>query len=155
MRCHPAASGAGTVTEVMFHLNVPDRLGYACRLLRKAHARGARVVVSAPPATLARLDSLLWTSEATDFVPHLRVAPGEAVAPRLLETPIWLVERVDQAPHHEVLLNLSDDLVPGFESFERVIEVVPVDEAPKQAARRRWKHYADRGYALKRHEAIA
>ena len=45
------------MTEVMFHLNVPDRLGYACRLLRKAHARGAKVVVSAPPATLARLDS--------------------------------------------------------------------------------------------------
>ena len=49
------------MTEVMFHLNVPDRLGYACRLLRKAYGSGAKVVVSAPPATLARLDVLLWT----------------------------------------------------------------------------------------------
>ena len=52
-----------------------------------------------------------------------------------------------------MLLNLGDELVPGFESFERVIEIVPEDEVPKQAARRRWKHYADRGYALARHEA--
>lgn len=140
------------MTEVMFHLDVPDRLGYACRLLRKAHARGAKVVVSAPEPTLSRLDELLWTFEPTAFVPHLHPAPGATVAPGLGPTPIWLVERVEQAPYHEVLLNLGDELVAGFESFERVIEIVPADEAPKQAARRRWKHYADRGYVLKRHE---
>lgn len=141
------------MTEVMFHLDVPDRLDYACRLLRKAHARGARVVVCAPGPTLSRLDELLWTFEPTAFVPHLHVAPDATVPAALSGTPIWLVERVDQAPHHEVLLNLGDELVPGFESFGRVIELVPADEAPKQAARRRWKHYADRGYALDRHEA--
>ncbi len=141
------------MTEVMFHLNVPDRLGYACRLLRKAYGSGAKVVVRAPPATLEQLDGLLWTFEATDFVPHLRLAEGETVAPRLQHTPIWLVAHVAQAPHHDVLLNLGDELVPGFESFAKVIEIVPEDAAPKQAARQRWKHYADRGYALKRHEA--
>jgi len=141
------------MTEVMFHLNVPDRLGYACRLLRKAHALGAKVVVAAPTTTLARLDALLWTAQPTDFVPHLRVVEGTAVAAHLAETPIWLVERVEQAPHREALLNLGDELVPGFESFDRVLEIVPQDEAPKQAARQRWKHYADRGYALARHEA--
>jgi len=78
---------------------------------------------------------------------------GGTVPARLHETPIWLVERAEQAPHHEVLLNLGDELVAGFESFDRVIEIVPEDEASKQAARRRWKHYADRGYVLKRHEA--
>jgi DNA polymerase III subunit chi len=134
---------------------VQDRLGYACRLLRKAQARGARVVVSAPPEMLARLDALLWTFEPTDFVPHLRVVRDAQIAPHLKQTPIWLVDRVEQAPHHEVLLNLGDDLVPGFESFERVIEIVPEEEAPKQSARRRWKHYADRGYTLKQHQVSA
>ena len=143
------------MTEVMFHLNVPDRLDYACRLLRKAHAQGAKVVVSALPATLAKFDSLLWTFEPTGFVPHVHVPLGATLAAHLHGTPIWLVERVEQAPHHEVLLNLGDDLVAGFESFERVIEIVPEEELPKQAARRRWKHYADRGYVLKRHEASA
>lgn len=137
----------------MFHLRVADRLGYACRLLRKAHAQDARVVVCAPPATLARLDALLWTSDPSSFVPHVRLEPGAASLSEVDPTPIWLVERVEQAPTHDVLVNLGDELVAGFEAFARVIEIVPEDEAAKQAARLRWKHYADRGYVLKRHEA--
>ena len=34
------------MTEVSFHFNVPDKIGHACRLLRKAVAAGARVVVT-------------------------------------------------------------------------------------------------------------
>jgi DNA polymerase-3 subunit chi len=140
------------MTEVMFHLNVGDRLVYACRLLRKAQGLGAKVVVAAPAPTLTRLDRLLWTFEARDFVPHVRAQNGSAIAPRLQATPVWLVEQVEAAPHRDALLTLGDDLVPGFESFTRVIEVIPNDEEPKRAARRRWKHYADRGYALKTHK---
>ncbi len=142
------------MTEVMFHLRVADRVDYACRLLRKAYAQDAQVVVCAPPSTLAKVDTLLWTSDPVSFVPHLRLAP-DAPAPDTVAaaTPIWLVERGEQAPTHDVLLNLGDELVAGFETFARVIEIVPQDEAAVQAARLRWKHYADRGYVLKRHEA--
>jgi DNA polymerase-3 subunit chi len=143
------------MTEVMFHLGVDDRLGYACRRLRKACAVDARVVVSGPAPTLAKLDAMLWTFEPTAFVPHVRVAPGAEVPARLRDTPVWLIESVEAAPHHDALVNLGDDLVPGFESFSKVIEIVPADEAQKQAARRRWKHYAERGYAIGRHEAGA
>ena len=143
------------MTEVMFHLGVDDRLGYACRLLRKACAIDAQVVVSGPAPTLARLDALLWTFDPTAFVPHLRVAPGAEVPARLRPTPIWLVEDVGAAPHHEALVNLGDEPVPGFESFAKVIEIVSDDETDKQAARLRWKHYAQRGYAISRHEAGA
>ena len=58
------------MTEIAFHVNVPDRLAYACRLLRKAVRQGARVAVTAPPATLRGLDRALWTFEPTEFVPH-------------------------------------------------------------------------------------
>ncbi len=143
------------MTEVMFHLRVADRVGYACRLLHKAHAKNAKVVVCAPRQTLARLDALLWTSDAASFVPHVRLDPGAASPAPNDPTPIWLVEQADQAPAHEVLVNLGDELVPGFEGFDRVIEIVDEDEAVKLAARRRWKHYADRGYALAHHEARA
>ena len=36
------------MTEVAFHFNVPDRLAYTCRLVRKAYAAGGRTVVVAP-----------------------------------------------------------------------------------------------------------
>ena len=40
------------MTEVAFHFNAPDKWAYACRLLRKAVAAGAKVVVLAEPADL-------------------------------------------------------------------------------------------------------
>ena len=140
------------MTEVSFHFNVPDRLMYACRLLRKATRRGARVVVAGPSAVLGRLDKQLWVFEPTDFVPHVHARAGQAVAPRLAPTPVWLLDRLADAPHHDVLLNLNDDTAEGFESFARVIELVSRDGDDRQAARSRWKHYADRGYPIVRHD---
>ena len=145
------------MTEVTFHVGAPDPLAYACRLLRKALAKGSTAVVTAPAATLVELDRLLWTFDPLDFLPHVRVAAGRAgdVAPRLRATPLWLVERPLDAPHHDVLVNLGEEVAPGFESYLRLIEIVPGDDGPKQAARRRWKHYADRGYKLTTHAVKA
>lgn len=140
------------MTEVSFHFNVPDRLAYACRLLRKATRMGARVVVVAPASILADLDRALWTFDALEFVPHLRLTPCVAATPRLAETPIMLVESVAEAPHHDVLLNLDSVPPAGFETFARVVEIVSADAQERASARERWKHYAARGYAIERHE---
>jgi DNA polymerase III subunit chi len=139
------------MTEIQFHFNVPDRLLYVCRLLRKALRSGARgVAVSGGTATLTTLDRTLWTFDPQEFIPHLLLKRGDAVAPRLARTPIWLVEDVGQGMHHPVLVHLGEEPAPGFESFTRLIEVVSTDPDEREAARRRWKHYAGRGYALQR-----
>lgn len=140
------------MTEVSFHFNVPDRMAYACRLLRKAARRGAKVAVAGPGEVLGVLDRQLWVFEPLDFVPHVRVRAGQAPAPRLRETPVWLAEAVQDVPHREVLLNLGDELVDGFESFARVIELVSRDGDDRFAGRARWKHYSDRGYDIVRHD---
>jgi DNA polymerase-3 subunit chi len=54
-----------------------------------------------------------------------------------------------------VLVYLGDEPAEGFESYARLIEIVSTDEAEREAARRRWKHYAARGYAIQKHEAGA
>jgi DNA polymerase-3 subunit chi len=135
------------MTEVEFHTGVGDKLGFACRLLRKAAARGARVVVHATGAEAATLDRLLWTFDPLAFVPHARAGRGAAPA----ATPIWIVERLADAPHHEVLLNLADGVAEGFETFGRLIEVVGADDA--EAGRQRWRHYSARGYRIVHHSA--
>jgi DNA polymerase-3 subunit chi len=135
------------VTEIEFHTRVADPLGFACRLLRKAHAKGARVVVHAGNAAQATaLDRALWTFDPLAFVPHAR-----AGTPAPAATPIWIVERLAEAPHHDVLLNLADDVAAGFETFARLIEVVGADAA--EAGRRRWRHYSARGYPVLHHHA--
>jgi DNA polymerase-3 subunit chi len=56
---------------------------------------------------------------------------------------------------HETLLNLGDAAPRGFETFERLIELVSTDESDRATARERWKSYAGRGYAIGRHEVGA
>jgi DNA polymerase-3 subunit chi len=138
------------MTEVAFHFNAPDKVGYACRLLRKAWGSGARVVVTGEPQLLGDLDITLWTFAPLEFLPHCYgAAQGERVQAR---TPIVLADAPRTAPHQQVLVNLGGSVPDGFERFERLIEVVTQDEDDRQQARRRWKHYADRGYAIVRHD---
>ncbi|HWI82704.1 DNA polymerase III subunit chi [Ramlibacter sp.] len=138
------------MTEVAFHFNAPDKVGYACRLLRKAVGSGATVVVTGQAALLGELDAALWTFTALDFLPHCR-EPG-APAAVLAASPVVLTETPRAAPHHQVLVNLGQALPDGFETFERLIEVVTADEDDRQRARQRWKHYASRGYNIVRHD---
>jgi DNA polymerase-3 subunit chi len=137
------------MTEIAFHFNVPDKLAYSCRLLRKAYLSGASVVVTAEPEVLAELDQLMWSFSAAEFVPHCRVGAGEST---LAATPVVLAESPGASPHHGVLVNLGQEIPAEFERFERFIEVVARTDDDRLAARSRWKHYTDRGYAMKRHD---
>ena len=137
------------MTEIAFHFNVPDKLTYSCRLLRKVYRSGARVVVTAEPGVLAELDALLWSFSATEFVPH---CTSDASLITLSVTPIVLAESLDDCPHHDVLVNLGQTIPAGFEGFERCIEVVALPLEDVMAGRRRWKHYVAHGYSLVKHD---
>jgi DNA polymerase-3 subunit chi len=141
------------MTEVIFHFNAPDKLGYACRLLRKAVASGAKVVVTGEPETLRELDVTLWTFAPLEFVPHCYGA-GHAAAVQAA-SPVVLADSARSAPHSQVLVNLGGPVPEGFEGFERLIELVTMQEEDRRQARQRWKHYADRGYAITRHDVTA
>lgn len=138
------------MTEVAFHFNAPDKIGYACRLLRKAAGAGARVVVTGDEQLLRELDVALWTFAPLEFVPHCHASASTGQV--LAASPIVLAGSTQDAPHRQVLVNLGAGVPQGFEGFERLIEVVTHDDEDRQGARRRWKHYADRGYAITRHD---
>ena len=139
------------MTEIDFHFNAADKVSHTCRLLRKAVvAGGARVVVTADAPMLDAVDAALWQFSATDFIAHCR---SDGDAQTVARSPVVLAAPgASGLPHQQVLVNLGDGVPPGFERFERLIEVVTGDEADRLAGRARWRHYADRGYALKRHD---
>lgn len=129
--------------EVAFHFNAPDRLVYACRLLRKAYLKGARLLVLADEPLARELDQRLWTMAGTEFVPHVL----EGAPPALLErTPIVIssAERAEAAAA-DVLVNLRDRWPEGCEQFARVIEVVTGESSVRDQARQRWKRYKTLG----------
>jgi DNA polymerase-3 subunit chi len=138
---------------IAFHFGMADRMAYACRLLRKACRSGALVAVTGPAATLDQLDRQLWVFDPLEFVPHWRGARVAAMASRLAATPVMLLDQLEGASACcGVLVNLHDEVPDGFDTFDRVIEIVGADDDARALARQRWRHYAGLGLAIERHE---
>ena len=140
------------MTEIAFHFNAPDKVAYVCRLLRKAVAANAKVVVVVPPEKMAQLDESLWTFSQLEFLAHCRMDSPQALRQA---SPLHLasaLDAMDDLTPRDVLLNLCDKVCAGFEQFARVIEVVTLDDADRQHARSRWKQYTDQGFDIVRHD---
>jgi DNA polymerase III subunit chi len=132
------------VTRVQFLHDAPDRIAAAAEWLRQAWARRQPVLVYVPaPQTADQLDHLLWAQPATGFLPHCSAESSLAA-----ETPIILADNLDQVPHDGCLLNLADELPPGFSRFEELVEIVSSADADRLPARERFKFYRERGYAI-------
>ena len=138
------------MTEVAFHFNVPEKIAYSCRLLRKAVRTGARIAVLAEPQDLQCLDRDLWAFAPTEFLTHCVV---QGASPALLAaSSVLLCDAVAAVAHDQVLLNLVDAVPPGFERFERLIELVGCEAQDRERSRLRWRQYTARGYAISRHD---
>lgn len=146
-------------TAVAFHFNAPDKLGYACRLLRKVYRSGQRAVVVGEPQQLDHLTRRLWEFDPQDFIPHERLKAGAAPLPRLRHTPLWLADEMASAPDCAIVVNLGQALPEivsaDGEPVERLIEIVSNDPDDRAAARERWRHYAAQGWAIEKHEVPA
>ncbi|MEW9897031.1 DNA polymerase III subunit chi [Chitinivorax sp. PXF-14] len=135
------------MTRIDFYTHVNDRLGIVCQLVAKAYGLGQKVVVfTAGPGQTAELDERLWTYAQLSFVPHCRSASALAG-----ETPVIIDHEIKQFPHLDVLINLQAEPPPFFARFERLIEVVDTDPTVAAAARNRFRHYRDSGYAVQSH----
>jgi len=132
------------MARLEFHTGIADPLAYACRLLRKAHRRRLKVVVGGDGDRLGRLDTLLWTFDQLEFVPHARLRVGERPDAGLLQfTPIWLAERVPQGGHggalRDVLVSVAGTEVADAGLFPRVIEIVAASAAEADSGRELWR----------------
>jgi DNA polymerase-3 subunit chi len=132
------------MTEISFLHGVRDRLQAVVTWLGQACSDGTKVLVYAPLGDQRdQLDRLLWTHPATGFAPHCM--EGDKLA---AETPIVLAAKLDNPPHDGCLLNLSDEVPPGFSRFQQLIEIVSVNDADRLPGRERFRFYKERGYPL-------
>ena len=139
--------------KVEFHHGVPDKIGYACRPLRKAYRSGASVVVTADDAPLKTLDKQLWVFEDLEFVPHVLALADKAVPERQWPTPIWLTPDPASAPgERQILVNLGWDIPQPLDRYARLFEVVSTQPDDRQQGRRRWKQYESMGWQIQPHE---
>jgi DNA polymerase-3 subunit chi len=136
------------VTTIDFYFNADDRFQIACRLAGKVVAQKKRMLIYAPePEAASRIDKMLWTWPAIGFVPHCALHD-----PLAGETPVLIAPHLEEAPQCELLLNLGAQTPPHFERFERLLEIVPAEEAERKAGRDRYRFYQVRGYKISSHD---
>lgn len=117
----------------------------ACDLVAKAWRAGKRVIIACETEQQAHnIDEALWARTPDDFVPHN--LSGEATT---YATPIeisWKGKRNTQ--RRELLISLQTDIPDFINSFNQVIDFVPVNETQKAQARERYKQYRQLGWQL-------
>lgn len=125
-----------------------DRLLLACRLTDKALAAGHRVLIHCTTlAECQQMDSLLWSFRPESFIPHGLMHQVEAAT-----HPVLISHHEDPDEEEDVLINLTNNLLPFFSRFRRLLE--PLDQTPEvlDSGRQRFRYYRERGYPLKHHE---
>ena len=136
------------MTTIDFYFNAEDRLQLACRLAGKAVTQGKRLLVWAPQAGSAhKLDRMMWSTPAIGFVPHCMAQDALA-----RETPVLISAGETEPQGCGILLNLGEECPPSFERFDRLLEVVSRSDEERQLARKRYRFYRDRGYAITDHD---
>ena len=135
------------MTTIDFYTHCADRLAVGVKLVQKAWAQHGSVRVLTPDHTITtELDQRLWTQAPLSFLPHCRLA-----SPLAPETPIVVDHALEHQGPAAVLINFHASPPPFFSRFERLIEIIGMDEAGMAAGRERWRFYAQRGYALRSH----
>jgi DNA polymerase-3 subunit chi len=136
------------MTRIDFYFEAEDKLQVACRLSAKAAQQKLRVLIYAPDEAQAqKIDKMLWTWQATGFVPHCMTRSALAA-----QTPVLITRDPEDTPHDEVLLNLHYAWPPAFSRFQRLVEIVGRDDEDRDAARGRFRFYRDRGYEIVKHD---
>ena len=125
-----------------------DRFLLTCRLAERINAEHLRAYIHVPDAQQARhLDRLLWTYKQHSFIPHGLVKQADREW-----TPILIGGDGDLGSENQVLVNLGTEVPTFFDRFERLLDLVDLDPAVKQAGRTRFRHYREHGYAPEHHQ---
>ncbi|MBS0591131.1 MAG: DNA polymerase III subunit chi [Proteobacteria bacterium] len=123
-----------------------DPLLLVCALAKRAFESGQPALILARSVEQAdALDEKLWAFEDDAHIPHqLAGDDDDAITPVLIVAPG--VRTADRA----LVINLREECAPGL--FERVLEVVPADEAQRAGSRARWKTYKAAGFEVNKHD---
>ena len=134
------------MTRIDFYQISGDEYAFACRLIDLVYRKGHQIYVHTSTEIQAKtLNEQLWTFKEETFVPH-------SLHSEAMDVPIKIGFDHEPEEHQDVLINLSRKIPDFFSRFDRVAEVVPVDQNSRKFARENYAYYKERGYVLNYHE---
>ena len=134
------------LTRIDFYQTSGDEHAFACRLIDMVYRKGRQIYVHTSTEEQAKtLNEQLWTFKEDSFVPH-------SLHSEAMDVPIKIGFDHEPEEHQDVLINLSGQIPHFFSRFDRVAEIVPVDQNSRKSARENYAYYKERGYVLNYHE---
>tara|TARA_B100000809_G_scaffold60851_1_gene57460 strand:- start:4081 stop:4491 length:411 start_codon:yes stop_codon:yes gene_type:complete len=134
------------LTRIDFYQTSGDEHAFACRLIDMVYRKGRQIYVHTSTEEQAKtLNEQLWTFKEDSFVPH-------SLHSEAMDVPIKIGFDHEPEEHQDVLINLSGHIPHFFSRFDRVAEIVPVDQNSRKSARENYAYYKERGYVLNYHE---
>lgn len=121
---------------------------FACRLCQRALAEGLQLFVWCESVdSMERFDQLLWTFQASSFIPHAIDDPQAPICLGLTVPNVFLQSTVQNVG----CLNLSQHAVDATQ-FDRVLEIIEATDGAKAAGRERFKEYKQQGITPTTHQ---
>jgi len=143
------------VTQVDFYILADSepkaRLEFACRLVEKVYKQDHHIYIHTDSeATSKEIDLLLWTFKVESFIPHHLLSDESAPAP----VAIGHGDNTGKGcgDHHDVLINLCEEIPDFFSRFERCVEIVIQQPEVLESTRKHFGFYRERGYPLNTHD---
>lgn len=123
----------------------------ASRLANKLQRSDMRaLVVTDTDEDASTLDRIMWSFNDVSFLAHDNLSEQNTRS----KIHIGAHNTVSQAVlarNYDVLINLATDIPMFNHHFERIAEIVEVDERAKLAGRARYKSYKTEGFEIKMH----
>ncbi|MDX2095086.1 MAG: DNA polymerase III subunit chi [Alphaproteobacteria bacterium] len=134
-----------TPTIQFYHLLSTTRERAVPKLMEKVIKSGSRaVMLTGSDALLKTMSDALWTNDPASFLPHGSARDGHAA-----EQPVYLALVEENPNGADVLCVLDGSLPASAGSYGKLLDVFDgSNEADVAAARTRWMHYKNLGFAL-------
>ncbi|MDR1012610.1 MAG: DNA polymerase III subunit chi [Coxiellaceae bacterium] len=133
------------VTFFIFNNNSLDEyLIYTCRVIEKIYSKNHKIHIHTKNQEEAQnFDTRLWTFSDISFIPH-KIHNSNST----LNIPIIIGYKNSAPQHRDTLINLSTEVFPSYQNFDKLIEIIPHDDQLKDLARKRFQTYKKEGFAI-------
>ena len=129
------------MTKVIFYTGVTDKFEWLAKTSQNILSRKKTAILLVADDDRSLASAKLWTYTDISFIGNCE---DELDSNRrlILGPPLGLKDR-------EVCINFIQDVPIDFSSYKYLLEYVPEEPFSREAARRKYKWYQDRGYPLK------
>lgn len=129
------------MTNIKFFFNVENKIDLICSILpERLNKKRNSLIYCSNNIQLSLLSDQLWGNSLESFLPHEKNNHNHFNKITLSNKNIeWM---------DDTIINISSQMVDGFNRYLNLFEIVSTEEKDKKLARIRFQYFKDRGYSI-------